>query len=173
MRLAAEGEFDAVADLLVAVFTPIAKRMPPAVASRYLDEVRDVRGRSEATELLVVGTAGGALAGTVTFLPDSADDEHPWPAGGSVLRLLAVAPGARGAGMGRTLVQACVARASAQGRDFLGLHTSHVMEEACSLYERMGFIRAPAWDFDARTHYGSGAVIETELQGLAYVLPLD
>lgn len=173
MRPAAVHEFAAVTDLLVAVFTPIAERMPPDVASRYLVEVRDVRLRSGVSELLVVADPGGHLAGTVTFLPDSAADAHPWPAGGAVLRLLAVAPDARSRGVGRALVGECVDRARSLERGFVGLHTAALMDDARRLYERLGFIRAPAWDFDAGAHYGSGPNGEDHVRGLAYVLPLD
>lgn len=166
-------EFDAVADLLVAVLTPIAGRMPPAVASRYVDEVRDVRSRVGTGELLVATGRDGGFIGTVTFLPDAADDDHPWPAGGAALRLLAVAPSARGSGWGRALVAACVDRARILGRGFLGLHTSEVMAEARWLYEHVGFIRAPAWDFDAGIHYCRADATGAEFRGLAYVLPLD
>lgn len=173
VRPAAPHEHGAVADLLVAVFTPIAARMPPDIAARYLDEVRDVQSRSAISELLVVADGGGQLTGAVTFLPDSAADDHPWPAGGAVLRLLAVAPSARSRGAGRALVDDCVDRARALARGFVGLHTAPLMDDARRLYEHLGFIRAPAWDFDAGVYYGSGPNGEDHVRGLAYVLPLD
>ncbi len=63
------------------------------------------------------------------------------------VRLLAVAPGIRGQGIGRALVEACIARARQSGASEIGLHTSDTMQSAKQLYERMGFVRVPADDF--------------------------
>jgi len=63
------------------------------------------------------------------------------------LRLLAVDTSVRGHGIGRALVEECIRRARQTGIDALGLHTSNSMQTAKSLYERMGFERYPAEDF--------------------------
>jgi ribosomal protein S18 acetylase RimI-like enzyme len=83
----------------------------------------------------------------------------PWPE----LRLLAVAPEARGLGVGRALVDECARRARRLGADALGLHTSRSMRAAVRLYERLGFVREPGHDFQP-----PGAELVT-----AYVLRLD
>jgi ribosomal protein S18 acetylase RimI-like enzyme len=70
-------------------------------------------------------------------------DEVPWPE----LRLLAVAPEARGLGVGQLLVDECVIRARRAGAAALGLHTSRSMRAAKRMYERMGFVRVPEHDF--------------------------
>jgi ribosomal protein S18 acetylase RimI-like enzyme len=41
----------------------------------------------------------------------------------------------------------CVRRARAAGATELGLHTSRSMRVAMRMYERMGFVRAPEYDF--------------------------
>jgi GNAT superfamily N-acetyltransferase len=66
-----------------------------------------------------------------------------WPE----VRLVAVAPSARGHGIARALVNECVRRARAAGATQLGLHTSRSMSAAMRLYERMGFVRDPTSDF--------------------------
>ena len=66
-----------------------------------------------------------------------------WPE----VRLVAVAPSARGHGIARALVSECVRRAKSAGATKLGLHTSRSMSAAIRLYERMGFVRDPARDF--------------------------
>ena len=84
-------------------------------------------------------------------------DASPWR-----LRLLAVASSARGMGVGTALVEECVRRARAMGATVLGLHTSRSMQVAVGMYERMGFVRVPAHDFQP-----PGAELVT-----AYQLPL-
>ena len=92
----------------------------------------------------------GAVAGTALLYPprrmkisrsDSLD--MPWPE----VRLLAVAPLARGRGVGAALMQECVRRVRKAGGRVLSLHTTHLMQAALRMYERMGFVRAPELDF--------------------------
>jgi len=63
------------------------------------------------------------------------------------IRLLAVAPAARGRGVGTALMEECLRRARAAGACAIGLHTVDVMEVAVRMYERMGFVPAPETDF--------------------------
>jgi ribosomal protein S18 acetylase RimI-like enzyme len=44
-------------------------------------------------------------------------------------------------------VDECVRRARASGASELGLHTSESLRAAIRMYERMGFERAPEFDF--------------------------
>jgi ribosomal protein S18 acetylase RimI-like enzyme len=67
----------------------------------------------------------------------------PWPE----VRLLAVAPLARGRGVGAALMQECVRRVRKTGGRVLSLHTTDMMQAALRMYERMGFVRAPELDF--------------------------
>ncbi len=67
----------------------------------------------------------------------------PWPE----VRLLAVAPAARGRGVGAALMQECVRRVRRAGGRVLSLHTTDLMKTALRMYERMGFVRAPEIDF--------------------------
>ena len=62
------------------------------------------------------------------------------------VRLLAVAPAARGLGVGRALMRECIRRARQSGARALTLHTSDMMRVAMRLYEGMGFARAPELD---------------------------
>jgi GNAT superfamily N-acetyltransferase len=71
-------------------------------------------------------------------------------AGWPELRLLAVAPSARGQGIGAALVVECVRRAERAGACALGLHTSASMRAAICIYERMGFERVPEYDFGTK-----------------------
>jgi predicted N-acetyltransferase YhbS len=97
----------------------------------------------------IVAERGGRLLGCVALFPPAADayPGETGPANWPELRLLAVAPEARGAGVGQALVEECVRRARRMGASELGLHTSRSMAAAMRMYRRMGFVRAPDHDF--------------------------
>jgi GNAT superfamily N-acetyltransferase len=63
------------------------------------------------------------------------------------IRLLAVAPIARGHGVGAALVEECILRARRSGAASVTLHTTNLMTTAMRMYEQMGFVRAPELDF--------------------------
>ena len=75
----------------------------------------------------------GAVVGTCALL------RHP--SGHYELAKMAVAPEARGRGIGTALTEAIVARARAAGADALYLHTSLKLKAAARLYRRFGFRR--------------------------------
>jgi GNAT superfamily N-acetyltransferase len=58
-----------------------------------------------------------------------------WP----IMRMLVVAPAARGHGIGKALAAECLARARRDGAGVFGLHTSELMDVALPMYQRMGF----------------------------------
>jgi GNAT superfamily N-acetyltransferase len=127
---------------------------PPAIddAPRdfgvYLDELRDVRSRAREAVVLVA-LSKGALSGSVTYVPTAggryAEFQDPAAAG---IRMLAVAPDARGRGVGAALVRECLARARADERQRVILHTTHWMHAAHRLYEELGFSRRAELDMD-------------------------
>lgn len=147
LREARVDELDAVGEMMVAAY---AEFMPPDRPEQWLayrDEIRDVRRRlSEST--LIVAEDGGRPAGAVTYYPDASKEVHGgWPPSWAVFRLLAVHPDARGRGIGRLLTEECLRRARAAGAAAVALHTTHLMTIAREMYERMGFVRAPEFDF--------------------------
>jgi GNAT superfamily N-acetyltransferase len=97
----------------------------------------------------IVAERGGRLLGSVMLFPPAVDAYRgqTGPASGPELRLLAVAPEARGQGVGQALVEECIRRARRMGAAELGLHTSKSMAAAMRMYLRMGFVRAPEHDF--------------------------
>jgi predicted N-acetyltransferase YhbS len=82
--------------------------------------------------------------GTVIAIPGSAPITLSWPE----VPLLAVAPTARGQGIGAALMEECMRRARRSGAKALALHTPDIKNAAMRLYERMGFQRAPELDFE-------------------------
>ena len=99
----------------------------------------------------IVAEEEDRLVGSVLLYP--AGTVIARPGGGSIalaspeVRLLAVAPAARGQGIGVTLMHECIRRARESGAPSLTLHTTEIMEAAMRLYERLGFRRAPELDF--------------------------
>ena len=98
----------------------------------------------------IVAERAGRLIGCVLLFPAEANvytadgANADWPE----LRMLAVAPEARGLGVGKALLNECVRRARAAGADHLGLHTEDIMEVARAMYLRAGFERMPELDFE-------------------------
>lgn len=162
-----------VAALLQAAYAEHRQHFPAAVWHAYRGELDAVDDRLDVSEL-IVAVRDRELVGTVTLYPDGRLDGHDWPPGVASLRLLAVRPGVRGAGVGRALVSECVARAGRHGASHLGLHTATFMQAANRLYADLGFQRAPHLDFDAETHYARVPpdAATGQLSGMAYLLPL-
>lgn len=63
------------------------------------------------------------------------------------IRLLGVAPSARGRGIGEALLAECIRRARNHGSQRLVLSTQPSMASAQRLYTRAGFVRAPERDW--------------------------
>ncbi len=138
-----------MAELVVGVYEEV---LGDWLDDEYRVVLADVAGRAEVAEVLVAVDEAGAVVGTATYMP-------PTPGGGdgeggpgaeaegrSGIRMLAVAPAARRRGWGRALVEACVARARADGCREVALHTTPLMVGAQALYEGAGFVREPAGD---------------------------
>ncbi|WP_385433177.1 GNAT family N-acetyltransferase [Streptomyces sp. NPDC059851] len=90
----------------------------------------------------------GEVLGGVTFAPPGsplADVAGPHEA---EFRMLAVAPEARGTGIGEALVRACTERARAfDGLTALTLSTRPAMRGAQRIHTRLGFVRTPELDW--------------------------
>lgn len=149
LRDAEEKDRAAIRDVTLAAYEEYAAKMP-AHWERYREGILATLAAVAPAEQ-VVAEQEGVVVGTVllyppgTVFPSASRPPVPllWPE----IRLLAVAPAARGGGVGRALVDECIRRARRNGAAVLTLHTSDVMRTAMQLYERMGFVRAPELDF--------------------------
>ena len=148
LRDARDDERDAVRELTLRAYAEYATIMTPEAWAGLDGAVRTALD-AWAPAARIVAEHAGRLVGSVALYPASAAAygalagtvPHP------ELRLLAVAPEARGLGVGQLLVDECVRRARRLGAAELGLHTSASMRTAIGMYERMGFERVPEHDF--------------------------
>lgn len=148
IREARPDEHEAARALTLAAYAPLANVMTPPAWAGLANALQSALATTSPHEQLVA-VQGDMLVGSVRLFPASTGD--PDGSGGRMiwpeLRLLAVAPAARSQGVGTALVRACIERARAAGAPALGLYTSASMRSAIALYERLGFTRVPAYDF--------------------------
>ena len=149
VRDAGVEDLDQVSLLIRDAYQEYQANFSPDVWERYAQDIMDVRSRLDTSELIVAENSG-RLVGAVTFYPNtSPSDQGGWPAGWTGIRLLAVHPDARGMGIGRVLMDECLRRSRLLSATALGLHTTELMGIARGMYERMGFVRVPEYDFQA------------------------
>jgi ribosomal protein S18 acetylase RimI-like enzyme len=118
----------------------------------YDAKLRDIAGRAGQAEVLVAVDAAGVVLGTVTVVhPGSAYAEISRP-GELEFRMLAVAPPARGRGIGELLTTAVLDRARALGIRKVVLSSLEGMRSAHRLYERLGFARLAERDWRPFPH---------------------
>jgi GNAT superfamily N-acetyltransferase len=148
VRDARGDERAAIRALTLRAYAEIADVMSPS-AWAGLERVLHERLDAEGGFSRIVAERGGALVGSVQLYPPESDayGGEVAPARWPEVRLLAVAPEARGLGVARLLMDECIRRAHAMGATEIGLHTSESLRDAVRLYERMGFVRVPANDF--------------------------
>lgn len=136
-RLSA-ADHAAVGRLLLEAYADYSERIG-ADWPRLRDGLVHAAGRLADAE--IAGMRGAAALDAVVFyFPPGRSDGVIFPRDWASLRLLGVAPAARGRGLSRLLTEWCIARAREQGAARLGLHTSEAMTTARCLYERMGFV---------------------------------
>jgi ribosomal protein S18 acetylase RimI-like enzyme len=148
IRAARADDRAVIHDLTLAAYAEFATIMTPTAWAGLRQAVLaglDAEGALER----IVAEQKGVLLGSVMLYPASANayDNPIAGSGWPELRLLAVAPWARGQGVGTALVEECMRRARCAGASALGLHTSESLQTAIRMYERMGFVRAPEGDF--------------------------
>lgn len=152
IRDATEADHATIRALTLSAYAKYADTMPEAAWGALRGAVVSVMDSLDQQEAeKIVAERDGEVVGSVLLYPPTEKDSYGQ--GGAAhhpeLRLLAVAPQVQGLGVGRALVDECVRRARKVGAQKLGLHTSDYMEVATALYQKMGFTRAPAADFEA------------------------
>jgi GNAT superfamily N-acetyltransferase len=143
-------ERDDVRALLTEAYLPYEKEMVPAVFARYLASVVDVDENQTlvAVDGEILGSARLYLPGTAPMtLRQPVEWIDPMPADWAWVRSVAVRPAARGTGVAPAIM-AYVVGAVGDAEAVL-LHTMDFMPAAIRMYERLGYERAPEWDFQA------------------------
>jgi GNAT superfamily N-acetyltransferase len=150
LREARSNDLDNVSLLIRDAYQQYENLLPLEAWKFYLEDMMDVRKRLSESQL-IVAELDGQLAGTVTLYLDAEhSSQEAWPNGWAGIRLLAVHPAYRGRGIGRALMEECIRRCRTQGIATIGLHTTEMMDVARRMYERMGFVRVPGFDFYPR-----------------------
>lgn len=112
----------------------------------YERELGDVEGRVETGEVLVADL-GGEVVGCVTFAAGQTALSEVNDPDAATVRMLGVAPVARGRGIGDALMRCCIDKARASGLRRVRLDTRTSMVSAQRLYARLGFDRDPDNDW--------------------------
>lgn len=152
IREAREDEFDPLGQLMVAVYSNLDGFPGPDDQPKYYDmltSIGQMTKKPNAKLLVAVGEDG--LLGGIVYFGDMAQYGSGGTAtreqGASGFRLLAVAPEARGLGVGKALAGACISLAKECGHHQVIIHTTQAMSVAWAMYERMGFKRSRDLDF--------------------------
>ena len=146
---ATTSERQAALEVTLEAYAEYERVLRPEYWDSYREHIVETLTDLGAAEQLVAAN-GTLLLGTALFCPPGSSFGVPGEGMSPdcpEVRLVAVAPAGRGQGVGRALMEASVDRARSSGAPGLVLHTMAMMKAARSLYDSMGFERAPELDF--------------------------
>jgi predicted N-acetyltransferase YhbS len=148
IRTATAGERAEIRELTRRAYREYAETMSPASWSGLSQALDDALASDEPVERIVADD-DGRIVGSAMLYPPETDAYGALVSASAApeIRLVAVAPEARGRGIAKALVEECIRRARAQGAGEVGLHTSRSMRAAMVMYANLGFVRAPDRDF--------------------------
>ena len=144
IRHAADHEHDIVASLIVDAYAEFAASMSPDAWSMFAQDIANVHGRLSDGEIIVAEDDDGAIVGTVTLYRDWRGSQPDT----LTLRLLAVPPTHRNAGVGSELMEWAVAEARRDGKSRVVMTAMQAMDAMRDIATRFGFERAPALDHE-------------------------
>ena len=151
IRPAKASERQRALEITLEAYAEYSGVLRPTYWDSYREHIVDTLTDLGVAEQLVAATGSSLLGTALYYQPGSSFSVEVAPAAVSQdcpeVRLVAVAPTGRGQGVGRALMETCVDRARSSGAPGLVLHTMEMMEAARSLYDSMGFVRAPELDF--------------------------
>jgi ribosomal protein S18 acetylase RimI-like enzyme len=145
LRRARPEDYDAVGEVTLAAYAP----MLGEAESSYAEQLRNSEARDSEAELWVaVAPDDRDVLGTVTLCREGSPWREIAATGEGEFRMLAVAPGAQGQGVGEALVRHVLDRFREEGAVAVVLSTTPGMVAAHRLYERLGFGRCPERDWE-------------------------
>lgn len=148
IRDARSEDRDAAREITLSAFQQYAALLSPPRWEGYRENIRATMTDVGPAQQIVAEREGVILGSVLLYPPGTAfstPDEGPLTC--PEVRLLAVAPEARGQGIGAALMKECLRRTRRLGAPCLNLHTTDMMQVAMRMYERMGFVRVPDLDF--------------------------
>jgi ribosomal protein S18 acetylase RimI-like enzyme len=161
----------AIRRVVIAAYRQYAELIARDVFSPYLADLLDLDTHARHGRLIVV-EADGRIRGFGAFYPDASVQGLGWPPGWASGRALAVHPDARGHGVARALLATSERPAGESGAPVFAFHTASFMTDAIALYKRLGFRRAPEFDFDMAARYSRfGAAPITAIAYLRELTP--
>ncbi|ANY68102.1 GNAT family N-acetyltransferase [Paenibacillus sp. BIHB 4019] len=143
VRDAVAEDREAILRIVVAAYSQYEAVMSPA---RWLDYKASIIQSvdKEGPHSRIIAEVNGEIVGSVLLFTSSAIAYGRPELGieSPIIRLLGVAPEARGLGVATELIKESIRRSLALGASTLHLHTSDLMASAIKLYEKLGFERA-------------------------------
>jgi GNAT superfamily N-acetyltransferase len=172
VRAAVPADHPAIRGVVLAAYRQYADLLERDVFSPYLADLLDLDTHARRGRLLVA-EADGRVCGFIAFYPDAALQGYGLPSGWATGRALAVHPAARGHGVARALLDTADGLAREAGAPVFAFHTASFMTSAIAWYERLGYRRAPEFDFDMAARYsGFGAAPIMSIAFLRYLTPM-
>lgn len=142
IRDAAEADRERIRQVLLAAYEQYRSEMPQDRWEEYRDNIFHSVDKPGPTGWLVAELDGRIVGSATLFSSSLTAYGHDLGIESPIVRLLAVAPEARGHGVATALLREAAKRAKEDGAQTLHLHTSDMMASAVRLYERLGFERA-------------------------------
>lgn len=148
VRDALPEEREAAIELTIAAYRQYEESFGHPFWEQYMASIRSQREHDEDAQRIVAVHGRKLVAALLLYPPKEVLYERlnatiPYPE----IRLLGVHPSVRGKGIATALIRETSDRAARAGFSYLGLHTSELMPSAVRLYIRLGFERAPEYDF--------------------------
>ena len=143
-RRARPEDHDAIGEVTVAAYAEFSGDD----SEDYVNHLRDAARRDREAELWVATPDDSEqILGTVTICPAGSPWREVARDGEGEFRMLAVAPTARGAGVGAALLDLVVEHFRSDGASRVVMSTLPRMQAAHRIYERAGFTRLPERDW--------------------------
>jgi ribosomal protein S18 acetylase RimI-like enzyme len=143
VRRATPDDYAAVGELTEAAYEEFLE----GPDDYYREALRDAATRDREAELWVAVDDDGTVLGSVTSCPPGSPWRELSGDGEGEFRMLAVAPSARGRGVGELLVRQCEELARRSGAVRMWLTTIDDMTHARGIYARLGYRHVPERDW--------------------------